>query len=270
MPNKLDESLRPHLSALVDGELEPLEAIAIQRHVRHNDSLGAEQRSLEQLKLGVHLAGTRDDPPLGLRARLLAAVRSEAEAQRARRPLRWLWAIPATAAVVAAVTFAVALSGPWFEDLDGAVPIALAPAALDPPAATERPAPPIYELDDEALIRLVHVHIGDLDPVALRDMSSSGALVQHGELADGFLDNDGGRAGVVQASFMDCNPRQRGDTLAVFDADRINLPPAVDSALEGAGVYTDVADGVEIRITSMGDRLFVVLRPSPAASVSPI
>ena len=110
MPNKLDESLRPHLSALVDGELEPLEAIAIQRHVRLNAVLAAEQRSLEQLKLAVHLAGTRDKPGPGVRARLLAGVHQEAEARRSRG-WAWRWVVPLATAVAVAAALVIALAG---------------------------------------------------------------------------------------------------------------------------------------------------------------
>ncbi|PKN55839.1 MAG: hypothetical protein CVU56_19315 [Deltaproteobacteria bacterium HGW-Deltaproteobacteria-14] len=255
MPNKLDDSLRPHLSALIDGELEPLEAIAIQRHVRHNNDLGAEQRSLEQLKLAVHLAGTRDQPPVGLRTRLLAQIRGEAQARRSRA-LGWRWALPlATLAVGVAVALIVTLAGLGEPD--------------PPPASTfaARTTTPTYDLSETSLARLVKVHRGDLSPMSLRDMTLSGALETFENLPDGFIDSSAGRAQVVQASYMDCNPRSSGATFVVLKADRVELPAGVDAALEGAGVYTDVIDGVELRLSTSGDKLFVILRNAPSASV---
>jgi len=264
MSKTLDDRLRPHLSALVDGELEPLEAIAVQRHLRQHADLAAEQQSLEQLKLAVHLAGQRDKPDPALRTRLVAGVRAAAAERRHRQNARrWGLGLVAAGALAALV---LAVLPPR-----GTTPSAGALAEHAPVAApTARVTAPIDFEATHALDRLVAVHRGHVSPMALRDLTLAGALVTLESLPDGLLDPSDGRAPIVQASYADCSPRPTGATWAVLRLDRVDLPPAVDAALETAGVYTDVIDGVEVRLSENGDKLFILLNDAPSASVSPI
>lgn len=250
MSNTPDGGLRAHLSALVDGELEPLEAIAVQRHLRSNAPLASEQRRLEQLKLAVHLAGTRDKVPAEVGARLLRAVRVEAEARhRRRRRLR----LAAPLAAAAALLFA-ALAWPFGAD-------------------DAQPSPPTlaaYDLSETNLARLVKVHRGQLPRMALADMRGSGVLLAVETMPEGFISADGSRPLLLQASYIDCDEPERGATLAVLQADRVALPPGVLAAIEGRGVHVDLVDGVEVRLSRRGDKLFVLLSDTPGLSVSPI
>ncbi|PIE20257.1 MAG: hypothetical protein CSA66_00815 [Proteobacteria bacterium] len=256
MPNALDDSLRPHLSALVDGELEPLEAIALQRHLRSKPALGDEYRELEQLKLQVHLAGRRDEPDAGLERRLLSRLHAEARAAEVRRARR-RWVTP-VAAVAAVATAAVALL------------IALPLTS----GGGDRPAPAAvagYDLADSALARLISVHTGALPPMALRDMELSGALLTMETLPGGFIARDGaGASGIVQASYEACSEREAGATMAVLRADHIALPAGTQAALESAGVFEDEIDGVSVKLSLRGDKLFVLLDDKGGLSTDPI
>lgn len=252
MSNTPDDGLRAHLSALVDGELEPLEAIAVQRHLRSNAPLASEQRRLEQLKLAVHLAGTRDPAPAEVGERLLRAVRAEADARRRRRRrLRLAAPLAAAAALLLA-----ALASPLVGGGDG-----------------PSPAPPTlaaFDLGETALARLVKVHRGQLPRMALADMRGSGVLLAVETMPEGFISADGSRPLLLQASYLDCDEPERGATLAVLQADRVALPAGVLAAIEGRGVHVDLVDGVEVRLSRRGDKLFVLLSDTPGLSVSPI
>ena len=139
-----------------------------------------------------------------------------------------------------------------------------------PPLTAPDPAAAAYDLGETALARLVDVHRGRLSPLALRDLRQAGVLVTLESLPDGFIAASPGRPQVIQASYADCNPRPTGATLAVLEADRVELPSGVDAALEGSGVYTDVIEGVEVRLSKSGDKLFLLLSDTPTATFSPI
>src|SRR5690606_17159307 len=124
MSNTRDDSLRAHLSALVDGELEPLAAIALTRHARPNPALEADRQGLQRLNLAVHLAGRQEAAPVGLETRLRAQVAGLADAREAARS-RVGWLVPALAlGATAALVVAVAVTS-----LGPAAPDASAPTA---------------------------------------------------------------------------------------------------------------------------------------------
>jgi len=255
-----DAALRPHLSALVDGELEPLEAIALQQHVRQSPALETECRELERLKMAVHLAGTRAPSPVALgellEARCRASLRTKA-ARDARAPL-WVWLAPLGMLSAAAITLVVVNTG------------AVDESSLTPGKVAEVAVKPAIDPSDLVLARLVAFHRKGSSPMALADLSARGVLVTVERLPDSFIVPEGKRAQVVQASYMGCNEREGGSTLAVLRVDQVDLPQRIDNALDATGVYVDTIDGVEVRVSVSGDKLFVLLSGEANKVPSPI
>jgi len=249
-----DAALLPHLSALVDGELEPLEAIALQQHVRQSQPLQVEVRELERLKMAVHLAGTRDRAPVALGEMLEARCRAQLRA-KTQRPSLWTWLVPGGLLLSAAAALLVVTS-------QNAEPVAVpTPLAMKP--ATDP--------SDLVVARLVDFHREGGSPMALADLTARGALVTIERLPDSFIVPEGQRPTLVQASYMGCNEREGGSTLAVLRVDRVDLPQRIDNALDATGVYVDTINGVQVRMSVSGDKLFVLLSGEPAgASTSPI
>jgi len=238
-----EAALRPHLSALVDGELEPLEAIALQQHMRQSPALLAEYRELERLKLAVHLAGKSQPAPAALgellETRCRAALRAKAEKARAAR-----WVFPLGLIGAAALGILV-------------MQRALTPKGHVPEAqvALELPSDP----SDLVLARLVDFHREGRSPMVLSDLLARGALVTIERLPDSFIVPEGQRPQLVQASYMGCSEREGGATLAVLRVNRVELPQRIDNALETTGVYVDTVGGVQVRMSVSGDKLFVLL-----------
>lgn len=253
-----DAALKPHLSALVDGELEPLEAIALQQHVRQSPGLATEYRELERLKLAVHLAGTRMSAPAALGELLERRCRAHFEA-KAHRPNTWRWLVPLGVTLSAAAALLVVTVGPG-ADSSGPGETATLVAV--------KPAP---DSSDLVLARLVDFHREGGSPMALADLSARGALVTVERLPDSFIAPEGQRPQLVQASYMGCSEREGGSTLAVLRVDRVDLPQRIDNALETTGVYVDTIGGVQVRVSVSGDKLFVLLSgDSQGQSASPI
>ena len=237
------ENIRVHLSALLDGALEPLESIAVRRHVDRCDACRRELAELERLKVQVHVAGTETRLPELLDARLRAGIRAQADRRRARTSgTRWLPAAAAAAVIVGLVLTSV--SG---EDARRESAVMVTKAQQE------------VVLSQDALKRLVAVHHGRATPRLLDDMVQAGALMAYEQLPDSFIGADGQKAALVQASYADCDGSQYGSSLAVFKAGQVAMPPAVVSALETSGVYVDVIDGVEIRLTMGREKVFVLL-----------
>ncbi len=129
---------------------------------------------------------------------------------------------------------------------------------------------PASDPSDLVLARLVSFHKEGSSPMALADLSARGALVTVEQLPDSFIVPEGKRAQVVQASYMGCNEREGGSTLAVLRVDRVDLPQRIDNALDATGVYVDTIDGVEVRMSVSGDKLFVLLSGEVDKAPSPI
>jgi len=260
MPNTPADRLRPHLSALVDGELAPLEAIAIQRHMRQCPELLAEQRDLERLKLGVHLAGTRDPAPAEVGARLRAAVEREvAAAQARRRRLRWVAPL-AVAAAALAIALPFGLSDPAPERGLAASTVAVAPAPSEAAAWSEP-----YALGADTLERLVALHLGQVGPEHLRDLAEGGVLTGIESLPSGFIlpHQSGARATLVPASTMRCHEEDGGPTLVELRADRVDLASDIALAVAAQGFYATTVGDVEVRLSVRGSRILVLLHAGP-------
>lgn len=252
--DKGDEALRPHLSALVDGELEPLEAIAVQRRVRQSPALESERGDLERLKLAVHMAGTRDKAPIGLETRLRAEVRAAFASQTAPARRR---SLPLVLGGVVVTVAAALLMVPLLTGGDKGTP---APGAEGVGIAKAEPEP-----SARVLARLVAVHRGEASPMSVTERR--GAVVSIERLPATFI-ADGQKSALVQASYMGCTERTGGATLAVLDAARVDLPTAVDNALEMTGVFTDEVDGVAVKISSQRGRIYVLLSGDARAITS--
>ncbi len=237
------DNVRPFLSALVDGELEPLESIGVRRHIEGCAACRMELMALEQLKLRLHAAGQDAEPSELDRARWAAAVATRA----ADRRTGGSWRMP-MAAAAAMIIGVLSLSVPSSHDAR--------PVAMDVASAQ-------VVLDHAALERIVSVHQGHLGHIALDDMVQAGALMTFEELPGTFIaPNAGADDGTRQASFADCDAGSAvGSALAVLRAARIQLPPEAQSALETSGVYVEVIGNTELRLTRGGEKLFVLLRP---------
>lgn len=248
-----DDSLRPHLTALVDGELEPLEAIALQQRLRQSPALEHECRELERLKVAVHLAGTRDAAPAALQRALEGMCARHFEARR-RQKTRWLslW-MPLGLAAAAAMALVVAMT----DSSSGG------PGPLPPTLASARPVALPAPAPDELLPRLATFHRESGSPLGLADLKARGALLAIEHLPDTFITPEGHKPQIVQASWMGCVEREVGATLAVLRADRVELPRVISNTLDTTGVYVDIIDGVHVRLSLSGDKLFVLLSTDP-------
>ena len=122
----------------------------------------------------------------------------------------------------------------------------------------------------DGLARLVDFHRDHSSPLVLADLTASGALVTVERVPDSFIPAEGQRPSLVQASYMGCNEREGGSTLAVLQADRVDLPQRIDNALDATGVYVDEVDGVQVRMSLSGDKLFVLLSGAAMSSEAPI
>ncbi len=235
------DTVRSLLSALVDGELAPLESIAIRRHLSQCEACHAELRATERLKVALHVAGTSEPLPDETAGRLEAAMQARFAAARAeaRASRRWL---PLAAAAVLTAGVWAAWPG---EHARGSAPLAIAPAPLT--------------LDDAVLARLVAVHQGGPSKAGPARAALRDALVAFERLPGSFITPEGERPRVVQVSYADCDGPGNGSSLAVFSADRVRLSSSVDAALDTKGVFLEVVDGVEVRVSLSGDKVFVLL-----------
>lgn len=249
MSKVTDESLRPHLTALIDGELEPLEAIALQQRMRQNPRLEAECRELERLKVAVHLAGTQAEAPRSLERSLEAMCREHFEAKARRRS--WTAALLVPVGVAAA---ALALTVASVND-EAAPPSPVAVLAPSPMAQ----APEVARVEGDLLDRLADFHREAASPLALSDLKRHGALIAIERLPDTFITAEGQKPQLIQASWMGCNVREGDSTLAVLRADKVKLPTYIDTALETTGVFIDIVEGVHVRVSLSGDKLFVLM-----------
>jgi hypothetical protein len=120
------------------------------------------------------------------------------------------------------------------------------------------------------LPRLAGFHRESESPLALADLKNRGALLAIERLPDTFITPEGKKPQLVQASWMGCNEREVGATLAVLRADRVALPPIIEAALETTGIFVDIIDGVHVRLSVSGDKLFVLLSTDPGPNQSPI
>lgn len=258
------DTVQSHLSALMDGELEPLESIAVRRHLDRCAPCAAEYRSLEQLKVALHVGGSKYPTPDLAVTRYRRVVREAAAEEAARqRSVRWLVPLAAAAALVVGI-LAVASAG------SSDVPRTVEVVRAEAPAAP-LPAAPLVVLDDETLALLVASHrAGPEERGPLESIVSAGALMAFESLPGGFILAEGQRPRVTLASYANCDVRddEEGSSLAMLRADRVELPSDIRTSLEAVGVYVAVIDGIEVRISAAGERVVVLLSPlSPETSI---
>ena len=242
-------TIRPHLSALADGEVRPLEAIALRRHLSQCSTCRHAFAQVEALKLRVHLSGSEIDPPSGFEGRLAVAVRAQSrtdeDEDRAQARSGW-WPTFAVAAVAAvAVLATLGLQAPPVEPVRARV-----------------------TLDRAAIVELVQAHIART-PASNTAVARAGALAAFEPLPGTFITEEGDRARMVEASFVDCDGGAPGSSLAVLEAAQLDFPPAVDAGLESQGVFVEVIDGVEFRLSLSGDKAFVLLSDIRPLDTSP-
>ena len=255
------ERIRPHLSALADGELLPLEAIAMQRHLRACGGCAAEYAAVTELKVKVHVAAAEPTVSDAQRRRWRTSV-ERAAATRARDAAWGGWVWPAVAAAVAAGA-ALWLVAPWRAEAPAPAPVAV--VAPEPVAVG---AQVLTLLDHGAMERMARVHRAAAAPNLLDDLVQAGALMTFERLPADFMNSDLGRVRVVRARHVDCDASWMGSSLAVLRAAAVDLPDEVDRALVDQGVFVRALDGLEVRVSRSGDQIFVLLSDAPTASAA--
>ena len=95
-------ALSTHYSAYIDGELTPLESVAIRRHLNRCLVCRKEVQDLENMKLSVHMHGRDIAPNDTLKKKLTAAIH-ELETQKQRKTYGGLAAGILAAAVIVVV-----------------------------------------------------------------------------------------------------------------------------------------------------------------------
>lgn len=258
-----NRALRPYLSALVDGEMEPLESIALQRHVRQHQDLEREVSDIEQLKLSLHMAGRRDEAPPGLETRLKARLAEAMAAKREEAPAAgrfWSWTGIIAVCALGLTLAITATRGTTATDVS-ATPAAAGVFNVETHLAERLgigpgPARP---LDGRAVIgALIDTHRGDLPEQAVHMLRRQKVIEGWERVPAGFVEPHGKRTQLVLASTMSCTERA-GATLVIMPARRIDLPTHVDNALENSGVFSERIEGVDVRYSRSGDKLFVVI-----------
>ncbi len=260
-----EDALGRQLSAMVDGELAPIEALALKRAVEQTPALQRECNQLEDLKLAVHAAGRQKSIPPEVGARLRASVETAAtERETITRTQRWV--LPLGSLAVAAAAVLVLLPG---APKQAPTPTTVANTSVAAPVPLARTAaPPSVEFGTSALSRLVAVHRGELESNALRDMRLSGAL-RTLERLPASLDPPRQRVQVVRASFNkpacndvdgSCEDVQSSTTLAVLDANHVDLPQRMLTVLNNDARYDTRIQGTDVTVTVRRGKLFVLMR----------
>lgn len=249
------DRIHAHLSALADGELQPLEAIAMQRHLASCGSCAGKYAGITELKVKVHVAAGDAVPSERQQARWRSAV---VDAQ-GRGPAWTSWVLPA--GLAAAAVLALALAWPQRATEPAARPVVARVA--EPVAAA--PAPPVA-LGTEVLERMARVHRAAASPNLLDDLVQAGALMTFERLPADFMNSGLGRLRVVRARHVDCDASLMGSSLAVLRAASVDLPDEMDRALVDQGVFVRSLAGLEVRVSRSGDQIFVLLSDVPAPS----
>lgn len=239
------DRIHTHLSALADGELEPFEAIAVRRHLGDCAPCSGELDRLEGLKVRVHVAAgePRATPTSELRWRAAIADRAAASVPPRSGPRAFL--LLAAAVFGAFLTFAWPVAETWVE------------------ATWARVTGDQVALDHDALRRMVAIHRSDDTPQSLDDYVQAGALLTFENLPGSFITSEGERRLVRAAStYVECES-EKGSSLAVLKRGELQLSVEVSAALSTAGVFVDVVDGAEVRVSVSGDKVFVLLSDVP-------
>lgn len=233
------------LSAFVDGALNPVEALHVRRHVDACSACRLERNNLEQLKLRVHLEGRRASPTPGDIARWKEVV---THGTRTKAAVLRLPTLAAAVLVWGLMSLSVPLTSQSREPTVDAV--------------AQRPV-----LSIETLKRFVDVHNGIHAVASLDELRSMGMLETFEMLPGSFIAPNSG-VETVSASFADCDPGSvSASALAVLRDARVTLSADIESALETSGVFIEVIDNTEIKLTRGGQSVFVLLRGIEPVSV---
>lgn len=241
MSRVTDEHLRPHLSALADGELEPLEAVALRHELRANPQLAHEYDEVQRLKLALHLAGSKTSAPPEFGQTLLAQTKAHFAKEQAKSDT-WRWVGVALAAL-ALLTVGV-LNYPGLV----AKPQGLADLEV------------LHQPDGEQLLsRLVRFHRGIDEASAMKDLVDYGTVLSIERLPNRLLMGKAPKRQVLQASFPRNVESKPSLTLAVVLASHVDLPEEIDEALEAYGAYVEELEGLSIRVSREGDKLYILM-----------
>lgn len=241
------DRIRTHLSALADGELQPFEAIAVRRHLGDCPPCSRELDQLESVKVRVHVAGGEPSPSPQQELQWRAALAERAVERTPARSGPRAFALLAAACFGAFLTFAWPVAQGWAE------------------ASWARFTGDQVELDHDALRRMVTIHRGESTPQELDDYVQAGALLTFENLPGSFITSEGERRVVrTAATYVECES-EMGSSLAVLKRDELQLSSEVSAALETGGVFVDVVQGAEVRVSISNDKVFVLLSDVPAA-----
>ena len=263
-------ALSTHYSAFIDGELTPLEAVAIRKHLSRCAACRRDVQQLENMKLAVHMYKDANPAPESLKHRLEATIQT-VEKQRTRRIQTGV----AAALGVAAMIVVIASS-----DKSVVTDVTLAPTAPTAPTASNmqqtvsqrQSAAPFSSIThtprlvDESLFgALVDRHHG----IDFRSMKKHPGLISFEALPVRLMDTGPHLRQVVNASYQRCIQTRSGASLAVLDATQLKLPPQAEASLDRIGFYVEHRGSVEVRVSQSGSRLFVLLtdKAHPAGSV---
>ena len=244
------DGLEKHLSALVDGELNALEAIAIRTHIAECPHCSLKVRHLESLKMQLHRAGQE----IKLPAQTKMAWRHMLVRQDAPLVPHWLLGIGGSLATLMAVV--ILFQG-------SSTPTAIAWPEIPSEQAASQDIARKAPLNGKYLRTLVRAHLRGFGSLPRQ---TEGLLAI--ERVPAHLLERGRAPRLIRASYSACEDSTRSATLAVLDAKSLTLDDAIEDRLARGGVYIDVLNGVDVRVSLSGGKVFVVLfDTAPAPSI---
>ena len=260
-------ALATHYSAFVDGELTPLESVAIRKHIGYCRTCRLEVQRTEDLKLAVHVHGEEIQQTSNLQERIAAELARQ-DQQRTRRSKQSVLAGALAASMIAM------LSLPWESPSDTVRPEGSSSPSLSAPtddmgrlaprdsALAGRRYPGtvrngVQKINDSILAQLVEMHLeqASVQPSQSASILSFAALPMRN---------------AVNASYPGCLQSRPTASLAVLDSSRMLLPPDVAESLDRFGVHWETRGRVEVRISEQSGRLFVLLTDAQSVEASPI
>jgi hypothetical protein len=269
------KTLSSRYSALVDGELTALESVIVRQHLAFCERCQDEVLSLERLKLLVHCHGRDSKPLKTLETEIRDALDAEDAATRRRTWARSLGV--AVAVTMCVVVWRIGGLGSDTEPEDDTTTIEVSSIdgkgeSISLPSKVRLPVPRVTRttyrrvLDESLLTDLVRQH--RKEGTLSKDVRD--ALISFEALPIRFLDSRGRAGPLVNASYQSCRRTRSGASLAILDVNSVSLPPRARTALDTSGVYVEGWDGVEVRISQNGQRLYVLLTDQAPGFDSPI
>ena len=246
-------ALSTHYSAFIDGELTPLESVAIRKHIQRCSKCRHDVQELENMKLAVHMHGTSSPIRPELKKKLEGTLKA-LERRRKQRVQGSLLAAAAAAAIIVVIgspTKSISLQSTERDSIESAESITPI-AQLSP---REHDTTKTKTLDETVFSNLIKRHLGLNNPTP----HASEALLSFEALPVQFLEGGTQVRQVLNASYQRCLQTRSGASLAVLDATQLQLPPQVEASLDRIGVYVEQRDTVELRVSQSGQRFFVLL-----------